>query len=254
MTRFDKAKRRRAQEQLRIARCNRLPPEVCHLLADREGAIEVLEGAPVIRMLVAAGCFATGEALDQVLSGALDRKAWAFSQAFYLPSCPVQNQSDAFFVRNQGAPLPVDEFVGRGQAILVMRGATKMGGGGAHSKAVGPTNNTDNTPPVNRINTAIVQSMLDALPDECASDFGHWLRVGFALHYFDEGKIGLAMWERFSGRYPEKAKVTDFAARWVDLNRDYKGKKVSIGWLWAEARSHGWRAPCRWDRSTHGKT
>jgi hypothetical protein len=58
------------------------------------------------------------EALDERLGGALDRSAWQWSQAFYLPSCPQQNQGDAFFVTNQGAPLPVDQFVGRGFQII----------------------------------------------------------------------------------------------------------------------------------------
>ncbi len=58
------------------------------------------------------------EALDDRLGGALDRDAWQWSQAFYLPSCPAENEADAFFVRNEGAPLPVDEFVRRGQEIL----------------------------------------------------------------------------------------------------------------------------------------
>lgn len=61
------------------------------------------------------------EALDQLLNGALDRRAWQWSQAFYHPSCPPENQSDAFFVHNQGAPLPVDEFVKRGREILSRR-------------------------------------------------------------------------------------------------------------------------------------
>ena len=55
------------------------------------------------------------EALDELFRGALDRNAWQWSQAFYLPSCPAENKADAFFVHNQGAPLPVDEFVRRGR-------------------------------------------------------------------------------------------------------------------------------------------
>ena len=37
------------------------------------------------------------EALDDRLHGALDRGAWQWSQAFYLPSCPVENQSRRVF-------------------------------------------------------------------------------------------------------------------------------------------------------------
>jgi hypothetical protein len=65
------------------------------------------------------------EALDERLHGALDRDAWQWSQAFYLPSSPLENQGDAFFVHNQGAPLPVDEFVRRGRAVIEAKGANR---------------------------------------------------------------------------------------------------------------------------------
>jgi hypothetical protein len=104
--------------------------------------------------------------------------------------------------------------------------------------------------PVNRTNVALVQSMLDSLPSEYASEFDHWLRAGFALHTFDDGEIGLALWKRFSKRCPEKANLTNFEERWAGFNRVYEGEKISVGWLWAQAQAHGWRAPCRWDRST----
>lgn len=61
------------------------------------------------------------EALDEVLHGALDREAWQWSQAFYLPSCPARNAADALFVHNRGVPLQVDEFVRRGRAIIAAR-------------------------------------------------------------------------------------------------------------------------------------
>ena len=64
------------------------------------------------------------EALDERLEGALDRGAWAWSQAFYLPSCPEVNQGDAFFDHNEGAPLPVDEFVRRGREIITAKDAS----------------------------------------------------------------------------------------------------------------------------------
>ena len=104
--------------------------------------------------------------------------------------------------------------------------------------------------PVNRTNVALVQSMLDSLPPEFARDFDPWLRTGFALHYFDKGDIGFALWKRFSKRCAEKASLTNFGQRWAGFNRDYEGEKISVGWLWAQAQAHGWCAPCRWDRST----
>jgi len=105
-------------------------------------------------------------------------------------------------------------------------------------------------PPINRTNVALIQSMLDALPDEYASEYGLWLRTGFALHDFNDGEVGLALWRKFSRRCAEKADGADFEGFWVNFSRDYHGRKISLGWLRAEAEAHGWRAPCRWDRST----
>jgi hypothetical protein len=110
-------------------------------------------------------------------------------------------------------------------------------------------NNLYDRLPVNRTNVSLIQSMLDALPVEYASEYDLWLRVGFALHYFDDGEVGVALWTRFSRRCPEKA-GTDFEARWAGFSRDYQGRRISLGWLRLEAQAHGWHAPCRWDRST----
>ena len=105
--------------------------------------------------------------------------------------------------------------------------------------------------PVNRTNVALVQSMLDSLPPEYASDFDLWLRTGFALHYFDKGDIGLALVEAIlEAAALKRPACTNFEQRWAGFNRDYEGKKISVGWLWAQAQAHGWCAPCRWDRST----
>jgi len=104
--------------------------------------------------------------------------------------------------------------------------------------------------PLNRTNVALVQSMLDALPPEYAREFDLWLRVGFSLHDFDDGEFGLALWKGFSKRCPDKAENTDFDTRWAALNRDYQGRKISIGWLRGRAQAQGWRVPCRWGRST----
>ena len=62
------------------------------------------------------------EALDERLGGILDRDAWAWSQAFYLPSSPEESKGDAFAMHNPGVALPVDEFVHRGRDLLEARG------------------------------------------------------------------------------------------------------------------------------------
>ena len=115
-----------------------------------------------------------------------------------------------------------------------------------------PQANHRNWPPVplNSTNAAIVQSALSALPDEYPDDYDLWRNVGFALHDFDPGKVGLALWRKFSERRRDKAELTDFEAVWATFKRPYDGRKLTLGWLLGEARAQGWRAPCRWDHST----
>lgn len=54
------------------------------------------------------------EVLDQKLQHALDREAWQWSQAFYLPSCPPENAEQGFFLHNKGMPLDVDACIAEG--------------------------------------------------------------------------------------------------------------------------------------------
>lgn len=104
--------------------------------------------------------------------------------------------------------------------------------------------------PVNRTNVALVQSMLDALPDKYADEYVLWIETGFALHDFDNGPVGLALWKNFSARFPDKAKNTDFETVWSTFDRGYEGKKIGLAWLRWHAQAHGWRAACQWDRLT----
>jgi hypothetical protein len=111
-------------------------------------------------------------------------------------------------------------------------------------------NATGKPPPVNRVNAAIIQTMLDALPDAFAAEENLWFRVGLALHYFDRGAVGLALWRKFSMRCPHKAALTDFEKRWTYFNRDtYEGRPITLGWLRMQATAHDWLPPCRWNRS-----
>jgi hypothetical protein len=69
-----------------------------------------------------------------------------------------------------------------------------------------------------------------------------WLRVGFALHAFDGGKVGLTLWKKFSMRCPEKAVATDFDAKWAGFGQPRQGRpSIGIGTLWKLAEDHGWR-------------
>jgi hypothetical protein len=103
--------------------------------------------------------------------------------------------------------------------------------------------------PVNKINTALVHGMMMALPAVYADDYEPWLFTGMALHDFDDGEIGLALWRKFSRR---SGKFDDrLMEKWATF-AGYDGDPLTIGWLRHEAEAHGWRAPCRWDRETPG--
>jgi hypothetical protein len=103
--------------------------------------------------------------------------------------------------------------------------------------------------PINKINTALVHGMMMALPAVYADNYDPWLRVGMALHAFDDGEVGLALWRRFSRR---SSKFDDkLVEKWATF-ASYDGDPLTIGWLRREAEAHGWRAPRRWDRETPG--
>ena len=104
--------------------------------------------------------------------------------------------------------------------------------------------------PVNPVNAAIIMTMLDALPDSASNHYDDWIKIGLALHEFDDGDVGLALWRRFSSRCHEKADKTDFTAVWSSFDGYHPGRRITIGSLWRMAMQYGWRAPRQWDRST----
>jgi Family of unknown function (DUF5906)/Primase C terminal 2 (PriCT-2) len=114
------------------------------------------------------------EALDESLHGALDRDAWQWSQAFYLPSCPAENQADAFFVHNQGAPLPVDEFVRRGREIIAAQ-ATKRPQADLGSNL--PSRGSP--PPESPENIERIKKMLSAIPPDIRRN--EWRQICWAV-------------------------------------------------------------------------
>lgn len=103
--------------------------------------------------------------------------------------------------------------------------------------------------PVNLVNVAIVQSMLDTLPDRFAIEHDDWLGVGFALHHFDDGDVGFTLWKKFSERCPEKASKANFETRWASFDNGYSGTKITLGSLRHHAEENGWSALRQWDRS-----
>lgn len=116
--------------------------------------------------------------------------------------------------------------------------------------ALGENTNLFKRLPVNPANVVIIMSMLDALPDSFASEHDDWLYVGFALHDFDNGAVGLALWKKFSRRCPAKVDEAKCEARWASFDNGYSGKKIKLGSLVHHAKeSGGWRAPRQWDWS-----
>jgi Primase C terminal 2 (PriCT-2) len=106
-------------------------------------------------------------------------------------------------------------------------------------------------PPVNEINVGLIMSALKALPDAYADDYQKWFRVACAIHDFDSGEIGLALFTEFSSRCPEKADATDFEAFWSTLG-GYSGKKITLGSLIHWAKEAGWKQPRGWDWAPRG--
>jgi Primase C terminal 2 (PriCT-2) len=172
------------------------------------------------------------EALDERLQAALDRGAWQWSQAFYLPSCPTENEADAFFVRNTGAPLPVDEFVRRGREIL---GAEK------HkdlSRELG-TNIPSKYPPMPETpeNIERVKSRLSAINPDV--DRKEWRQICWAVM-----ATGWACTETLIREWSEgghKFKEKDFAGVVKSFRAD---KGTGFGTLDFHAKQHGWTDPC----------
>lgn len=92
-----------------------------------------------------------------------------------------------------------------------------------------------------------VQAALDSLPAIYADTYDLWIRVGLALHAFDPSVRGLLLWRQFSERCREKAALTDFEYRWATFGRRNAGRQITVRWLFAEARKHGWQHVCRSD-------
>lgn len=98
-------------------------------------------------------------------------------------------------------------------------------------------------PTTRKASAAQVVGALSILPMEIADDHFTWIRVGFALHDFDSSSRGLQLWQEFSAQCPAKAERTDFPKLWLSMDRpEYKGRKITIAWLFDKARQHGWRS------------
>jgi hypothetical protein len=104
--------------------------------------------------------------------------------------------------------------------------------------------------PANTTNVIIIMSALDALPIEFADTYRLWLSVGFALHDWNSGPVGLALWKALSNRCRLKADRTDFDRRWSRFGRSRSPERITLGTLLHHARKAGWSPPTSWDRLT----
>ncbi|MDQ6701682.1 MAG: DUF5906 domain-containing protein [Pseudomonadota bacterium] len=169
------------------------------------------------------------EAIDDLLHGAMDRNAWQWSQAFYLPSCPVENEADAFFEHNKGVPLPVDEFVRRGREIIDER---------KNKNPLSERNNLQPFAPMPETleNIASVKAMLSAIDPDIPR--GEWRQTCWgtmATGWVCAPRL-IREWSEKGAKFAE----TDFE----NVVRDFDPNAgTSFGTLVHFARQHGWAGP-----------
>lgn len=109
----------------------------------------------------------------------------------------------------------------------------------ATSRPTAPTKVRPRTAP----DIAVVKSALGVLPRAYAEEHDLWLKTGFSLHSFDAGPHGLALFKQFSEQCPAKAALTDFERKWVSFARTGGQRAITCGWLFAQAKDHGWCGP-----------
>lgn len=172
------------------------------------------------------------EALDALLQGSLDRDAWAWSQAFYRPSCPPENVGQAFFEVNQGEPLPVDEFVVRGAQIIAAQAqqvAPPRASAPQHSPGV------ENTP----ANVDVLKSMLATIPADLPR--GEWRGLVWA-----SAATGLPQAEQYTRDWsmscPSDWDAEQFRGVWTAWDPT-RSDAVRVETLERAARAHGYSGP-----------
>jgi D5 N terminal like/Primase C terminal 2 (PriCT-2) len=173
------------------------------------------------------------EALDERLHGALDRGAWTWSHAFYLSSCPAENKGDAFFEHNEGTPLPVDEFVGRGHEIIAAKSAQQAV---ARRAGQSETNAARSDLPETADNVARARSMLSAIDPDI--ERAEWRQICWAVMAtgWNCAETLIREWSSEGEKFTEK----DFA----NVVRDFDPTRgTGFGTLVHLARQHDWKDP-----------
>ena len=168
-------------------------------------------------------------ALDELLDGCLDRQAWAYSQAFYLPSASEANLEDSFCIHNEGIPLPVDEFVARGKKISNQETKQNSTAQTSKAKLLTPNLGGEET----KENVARVKSALAAINPDIA--YKPWRDVCWAVLStgWESAYKLIREWSKRGNKFDEGA----FAA----IVRDFDPQGgIGLGSLFHIAKQDGW--------------
>lgn len=92
-----------------------------------------------------------------------------------------------------------------------------------------------------------VLSALDCLPASMADDYDDWLRVGMALHTFDQSLLG--EWEQWSMQSPKYC-PSACSEKWDSFTACDSGG-VTVGTIFKFAQDNGWTFPQRVDPTVH---
>lgn len=103
-------------------------------------------------------------------------------------------------------------------------------------------------PPLGLSSTDIAQ-VLDHLPVAHADDYYPWLDAGMAVHHETRGSAeGLATWERWSQRSPNKYQDGACAEKWKSFGKVGRDPMTMRTMVW-RAEQSGWRAPATVERA-----
>ena len=158
------------------------------------------------------------EALDEMLDGILDRSAWGISQAFYLPSCPKENEQEALFFHNMGAPFRVDALVCRGKEIIAERQTPVRNSSNSSPQAKMPETNE---------NIEYVKSLLNAVPADV--DRATWRSSVWAVASLG-WESGEDLARDWSETAPDKYDAADFDGVWKSYD-PARESRVNFGTL-----------------------
>ena len=193
------------------------------------------------------------EALDERLGGALDREAWQWSQAFYLPSCPPENEGDAFSEHHEGEPLPVGEFVRRGREIIAAKkGAMARLSTPADASGAAGGNILDFTrppPPVEEMRAVLShlasrgcfehRTGIVTDDDGCIVKVG-WIETGMALKPAYGDEVGFDLW---SVTHIDDQARADAPGQWASFAAEPQRGHVTIATIIKAARDAGFNPP-----------